>query len=155
MNKCLSIGSGCFCFCFFLCFFLLVFCWRTHQKAAYQISFLGPARHKPLILWKSTAVIGWPCGSQVITLTVDSVAGGGRRGGRRIKTTNKNVTEKPGKFSAGGKLVGLFPRHSSQTGSSNCAGDERNVCLKQLYFELKFKWDVCPPLPPLFISISN
>lgn len=81
---------------------LVDFCSGKHQKVAYQISFLGPARFKPLIL----AVIGWPLGSQVITLTV--LAGGGRQGG------------------------GRRTRHSSQIGSSGGAADRAIVFLFEI-----------------------
>lgn len=101
-----------------------------HQKAAYQIR-LGPARHKPLIFWKSTAVIGWPRGSQVITLTVDSVAGGGTawRKKKKNKNNKQNVTEKPGKFSLGeaGNLFFFSPTQQPKGEQRLCWGQMKRL----------------------------
>lgn len=79
MNKCLSIGSGCF-FCLFVFF---PFCFLFQNAPESRISNFLPwtCETQTSHLWKSTAVIGWPRGSQVITLTVDSVAEGAGGGG--------------------------------------------------------------------------
>lgn len=136
MNKCLSIASGCFFFCF--CFFVKECIRKPHIKSP---SCLGPARHKPLIFWKSTAVIGWPRGSQVITLTVDSVAGGGRRGRRRrrIETTNK-VSQKilEIQFGGGGKLVILFPDTAAKRGAETVLGTNETFVWSNCIFIWNF-----------------
>lgn len=118
--------------------FVFFFRWGTHHKAAYRISFLGRARHKPLILWKSTAVIGWPRGSQVITLTVDSVAAGGRRGRRRIKTTNWNVTKKGRKNQRRPETCSpFFPDAAARRGAASVLGTKAT----SVWCNCIFIWD--------------
>lgn len=145
MNKCLSIASGCF---FFLFLFFVKECIRKpHIKSP---SYLGPARHKPLIFWKSTAVIGWPRGSQVITLTVDSVAGGGRRGRRRrrIETTNK-VSQKilEIQFGGGRKLVLLFPDTAAKRGAETVLGTNETFVWSNCIFFFEISVGCYPSTP--------
>lgn len=141
MNKCLTIGSG--------CFLVFPFCFLSKKAPESRISNLLPRKCKtqtshPLEKYRSD----W-LAPQVTSHHADSrQCGGWKTAWQKKNQNNKLKCHPPKKKKKGGKF-------SSQTGSSECVAHERSACLKQLCFYLRFQWDVGPPLPPLFISISN
>lgn len=58
-------------------------------------------------------------------------------------------------FGGGGKLVLLFPDAAAKRGAETVLGTNETFVWSKLYFYLKFQWDVTPPPPSLFISISQ
>lgn len=120
-------------------------------------------RHKPLILWKSTAVIGWPHGSQVITLTVDSVAGWGGAGGaveeeeeqqQQSKQHKMSPKKKTWKIQRGaGNLFFCSPIQQLKGEQKQCWGG-----MKRLFEAIVFSFEIlvgcCPSGPPSAVGFS-